>query len=174
MKHIILLGFMGCGKSTIGYRLSYKLKKCLVDMDSLIEEREGMSISEIFATKGEAYFRDLEAACLKMLKEELDSRIISLGGGTALREENRALIRELGTVIYLKASPETIHERTSRNNRRPLLQCENPKERIEKMLAEREPIYESLADVVVHVDNRQIYEVVGYVAEEILNEDASH
>ncbi len=174
MKHIILMGFMGCGKSTIGYKLSYKLKKCLIDTDSLIEEKEGISISEIFATKGEAYFRNLEVACLHALKEELDTRIISLGGGTPLKEENRGLIKELGMVIYLKASPETIYERTKRNNKRPLLQCENPRERIEKLLEERNPIYESVADVIVQVDNKQAQEVVDYIAEEILNEVINH
>lgn len=168
------MGFMGCGKSTIGYKLSYKLKRCLIDTDSLIEQKEGRIISDIFATKGEAYFRSLETNCLKMLQEELGERIISLGGGTPLREENRSLIKELGTVIYLKASPETIYERTKNNTKRPLLQCENPKTRIEELLQQRNDIYESLADVVVCVDNKEIFEVVNYIVEELFHENACH
>lgn len=168
------MGFMGCGKSTIGYKLSYKLKKCLIDTDSLIEQKEGMSISEIFATKGEAYFRNLEFACLKTLSHELDTRIISLGGGTPLREENQAILKELGTIIYLKASPDTIYERTKHNDKRPLLQCENPRARIEQMLQDRNPIYESLADVVINVDHKEIQEVVNCIMEVIFHENTSH
>ena len=137
MKHIILMGFMGCGKSTIGGKLSNKLNKGLIDTDSFIEQKEGMSISEIFATKGEAYFRDLEYACLKTLSQETDASIIALGGGTPLREANQPLLKELGTIIYLKASPDTIYERTRHNNKRPLLQCENPRGRIEELLTQR-------------------------------------
>lgn len=171
MKHIILMGFMGCGKSTIGYKLSYKLKKCLIDTDSLIEEKAGMKISDLFATKGEAYFRELETSCLETLKKELGSRIISLGGGTPIREQNRSLVKELGFVIYLKATPKTIYERTKKNNNRPLLQCENPLERIETMLLERGPVYESLADLVILVDDKEVYEVVNQIVEAISNED---
>ena len=174
MKHIILMGFMGCGKSTIGYKLSYKLKKCLIDTDSLIEQKEGMPISQIFEKKGEAYFRDMEYACLKTLSNELDTRIISLGGGTPLREANQPLLKELGTIIYLKASPDTIYERTRHNNKRPLLQCENPRGRIEELLEQRNPIYERLADVVVQVDDKEISEVVNYILKEVLDENFSH
>lgn len=174
MKNIILMGFMGCGKSTIGYKLSYKLKKCLIDTDALIEQKEGMSISQIFATKGEAYFRELEYACLKTLENELDGRIISLGGGTPMREVNHSILKQLGTIVYLKASPETIYERTKHNNKRPLLQCEDPRARIEELLTIRNPIYETLADVIVNVDHKEIHEVVNYLVEEVFNENISH
>lgn len=167
MEHIILIGFMGSGKSTIGYNLSYKLRKCFIDTDKLIEQKEKMSISEIFATKGEAYFRQTETRCLECLANELDSRIISLGGGTPIREENRALIKKLGKVVYLKAAPETIYERTKHSTTRPLLQCDNPKERIEKLLQERDPIYESLADIVVQVDANQMKDVVERIVEAV-------
>lgn len=174
MKHIILMGFMGCGKSTVGYKLSNKLRKTLLDTDSLIEQKEGISISDIFATKGEEYFRELEVSCLKELKNESESSVISLGGGTPLREVNRPLIKELGTVIYLKATPKTIYERTKNNTKRPLLQCENPKERIEQLLEQRNPVYESLADAVVCVDGKQSYEVVNYILKEVLHENISN
>lgn len=171
MKHILLIGFMGCGKSSVGYRLSYKLRKCLIDTDQLIEQREGMSISEIFAKKGEAYFRQKETECLKSLKNELGSRIVSVGGGTPVREENRRILKKAGIVVYLKASPDTIYSRVKYDTKRPLLQCDNPKARIEMLLAERSPIYESTADIVIEVDGKHINQVVQEVSEAVKNED---
>ena len=171
MKHIILIGFMGCGKSSVGYRLSYRLKKCLIDTDRLIEQREGKSIAEIFDEKGEAYFRQKETECLKSLSKELGSRVVSVGGGTPIREENRAILKESGTVVYLKATPETIYSRVKHDTRRPLLQCEDPKSRIEALLAERGPIYESVADIIIEVDGKHIKQVVQEVAEAVENED---
>lgn len=171
MKHVILIGFMGSGKSTVGFRLSYKLRKCLIDTDKLIEEHEKMRISEIFATKGEGYFRQKETECLKSLFHELGSRVISLGGGTLVREENRDIIKNLGKVIYLHASPDTIYQRVKHDTSRPLLQCEDPKARIEAFLAERNPIYESVADIIIHVDGKEITDVVREIVEAVENED---
>ena len=171
MKHVILIGFMGSGKSTVGFRLSYKLRKCLIDTDKLIEEHEKMRISEIFATKGEGYFRQKETECLKSLFHELGSRVISLGGGTLVREENRDIIKNLGKVIYLHASPDTIYQRVKHDTSRPLLQCEDPKARIEALLAERNPIYESVADIIIHVDGKEITDVVREIVEAVENED---
>lgn len=171
MKHVILIGFMGSGKSTVGFRLSYKLKKCLIDTDKLIEEREKMSISEMFASKGEGYFRQRETECLNSLFHELGSRIISLGGGTPIKAENREIIRKLGKVIYLQASPDTIYQRVKHDTSRPLLQCENPKGKIEAMLAERNPIYESVADIIIHVDGKEMKDVVQEIVEAVQNED---
>lgn len=174
MKHVILIGFMGSGKSTVGFRLSYKLKKCLIDTDKLIEEREKMRISEIFATKGEGYFRQKETECLNSLFHELGSRVISLGGGTPIREENREIIKKLGKVIYLQASPDTIYQRVKHDTSRPLLQCENPKEKIEALLTERNPIYESVADIIIHVDGKEMKDVVQEIVEAVQDEDFSN
>lgn len=165
MKHIILIGFMGSGKSTVGYRLSYKLKRCFLDTDKMIERKEGMRITEIFAAKGEGYFRERETACLEGLFRELGSRIISVGGGTPIKEENRVLLRRLGTVIYLKASANTLYERVKKDTSRPLLQCDDPKQRITELLSEREAVYESIADLVICVDGKEIQEVVQKIAE---------
>ena len=174
MKHVILIGFMGSGKSTVGFRLSYKLKKCLIDTDKLIEEREKMRISEMFATKGEGYFRQKETECLNSLFHELGSRVISLGGGTPIREVNREIIKNLGKVIYLQASPDTIYQRVKHDTSRPLLQCENPKEKIEALLAERNPIYESVADIIIHVDGKEMKDVVQEIVEAVQDEDFSN
>ena len=174
MEHVILIGFMGSGKSTVGFRLSYKLKKCLIDTDKLIEQREGMSISDMFARKGEGYFRQKETECLNSLFHELGSRIVSLGGGTPIREENREIIKKLGKVIYLQASPDTIYQRVKYDTSRPLLQCEDPKARIEALLKERNPIYESVADIVIHVDGKEMKEVVQEIVEAVQYENISN
>ena len=174
MKHVILIGFMGSGKSTVGYRLSYRLKKCLIDTDKLIEQKEKMTISNMFAEKGEAYFRGKETEYLNSLFHELGSRVLSLGGGTPIREENRAIIKQLWKVFYLKASPDTIYERVKHDTKRPLLQCENPRERIEELLKERDPIYESVADIVICVDGKNMQEVVQEIVEVVRNENISN
>jgi shikimate kinase len=174
MGHIILIGFMGSGKSTVGFRLSYKLKKCLIDTDKLIEELEGMRITDMFAVKGEAYFRQKETECLKSLFHELGDRVISLGGGTPIREENREIIKRLGRVFFLKASPETVYERVKHDTNRPLLQCEDPRQRIEELLAVRNPIYESVADVVICVDGKEMKDVIAEIVEAVQHEDFSH
>ena len=165
------MGFMGSGKSTVGFRLSYRLKKCLIDTDKLIERREGMKITEIFAKYGESYFRQKETECLNSMFDELGSRVISLGGGTPMQEENREIIKKLGKVIYLKASPETIYKRVKHDTTRPLLQCDDPQAKISALLAERNPIYESLADIIVEVDGKELQDVVQQIVEAIEHED---
>ena len=167
MKHIILMGFMGCGKSSVGVRLSYKLQKAFLDTDNLIEKMEGMPISNIFDTYGEAYFREKETEVLAALKQEKADRIISLGGGTPLREENRSILKELGTVVYLKVSADTVYERLKGDTTRPLLQGENPKQKIEQLLEQRSGIYESAADVIICGDGKTHEEVISEFMEAV-------
>lgn len=154
MDNIILIGFMGCGKSTVGIKLSYRIRRAMEDTDKLIEKDEGRTISEIFETDGEAYFRNLETECLKKLIRTENHKIISVGGGLPIREENHALLKKLGTVIYLRAGAQTIYGRVRHDTSRPLLQCENPLEKIETLMKERCAIYEKAADVVIDVDDK--------------------
>ncbi len=162
-KNLVLIGFMGSGKTSVGVRLSY-LQKCdIVDTDKLIEDREGKSISEIFATEGEEAFRDKETKLLKELAGSLHGKILSVGGGTPIREENRRLLKQIGTVVYLRICPETVYERLKGDNTRPLLQCENPLERIAALLAGRREVYEDAADVVVDVDGLAMEEVLSII-----------
>ncbi|MDD6810807.1 MAG: shikimate kinase [Lachnospiraceae bacterium] len=154
MGNIILIGFMGCGKSTVGIKLSYRMRRSMLDTDKLIEKEEGRTISEIFATDGEVYFRDLETKCLKNLIQTEKNRIISVGGGLPIRKENHILLKQLGTVVYLRASAETIYERVKNDTTRPLLQGENPKEKIENLMEQRLVIYEQAADVIIDVDGK--------------------
>lgn len=159
-KNIVLIGFMGCGKSTIGVRLSYRLRRCLTDTDKLIERREGRSINEIFAADGESYFRSLETQVLEELAQKAHHQIISLGGGTPVKEENRPLMKQIGTVVYLRIKPQTVYERLKNDTTRPLLQGENPLQKIENLLGQREAIYEACADIIVDVDDLDINEVL--------------
>lgn len=162
--NIVLIGFMGSGKSTTGINLSYRLQCVLTDTDKVIEKKEGRSISEIFAAEGEEYFREKETELLKKLREERTRQIFSVGGGTPLRAENRKLLRELGTVVYLKVSPKTVCERLKGDTTRPLLQGENPMEKIRTLLDEREELYREAADIIVETDGKKPAQITEEIA----------
>lgn len=159
-KNVVLIGFMGCGKSTMGIRLSYRLQYILEDTDKLIEAKAGMSISEIFAREGEEAFRQMETQLLRKLTEKKGRRVYSVGGGTPVRAVNRPLLRQLGTVIYLRTRPETVYERLKNDTTRPLLQGEDPLGKIRSLMAEREPAYTETADVILDVDEMTADQVV--------------
>lgn len=167
MRNVILIGFMGCGKSTVGLRLSYRLRRTIIDTDKEIEKTEQRTISDIFATDGEAYFRDLETACLRKLTGMTGNQIISVGGGLPVREENRALLHELGQVFYLRAKGGTIYERLKDDTTRPLLQVDDPLSRIETLLAERDPYYMAAADVVITVDGKSFSEILDEIEKNV-------
>lgn len=154
MGNIILIGFMGCGKSTIGVKLSYRLRRPMLDTDKLIEKEEGRTVSEIFETDGEEYFRKLETACIEKLITTTHEQIISVGGGLPVREENHAPLKKLGTVVYLRARAETVYERVKHDKTRPLLQGDNPQEKIRTLMEKREAVYEAVSDVVIDVDGK--------------------
>lgn len=160
MGNVILIGFMGSGKTTVGFRLSYRLRKPVIDTDKEIEREEQCSIAEIFAREGETYFRDRETMCLQKLLRTVKEQIISVGGGLPLREENRKLLRELGQVFYLQASAETIYERVRNDTTRPLLQGDDPQGKIRIMLAERDGYYRDAADVVINVDGKSFEQIL--------------
>lgn len=159
-KNIILEGFMGSGKSTVGIRLSYKLSMTVVDTDKLIEREQGVTISEIFASQGEEAFRQMETRMLKKLLDEGSKQIISLGGGTPIQEENRLLLKELGMVVYLRVKPETVYARLKNDTTRPLLQCDNPLEKIRSLLEQRSAAYEQAADLIIDVDDKSFDEIL--------------
>lgn len=152
-KSIVLIGFMGSGKTTVGLKLSWKLRLPVEDTDKLIEKREGCTISQIFEREGEEAFRKKETELLKQIAGSRYLRILSAGGGTPVREENRPLLRQCGTVVYLRVRPETVYERLKEDSSRPLLQCEDPLERIKNLLADRREAYEGSADVILDVDD---------------------
>ncbi|MES2572603.1 MAG: shikimate kinase [Verrucomicrobiota bacterium] len=147
-QNIVLIGFMGSGKSSIGRLLAKKLGFQFFDTDRVLIERAGMEISEIFARHGEAYFRDLESSTLASLTH-LNRCIIATGGGVVLREANRRLLSRLGFVVGLSATEEVIFERVSRNSKRPLLQTENPRQTLSRILTERHGLYEAAAQFTI-------------------------
>jgi shikimate kinase len=166
MKNIILVGYMGCGKSTVGKNIARMMEYSFVDTDELIEESEGRTINDIFAKEGEESFRNMETRLLeRLIYEDTKRLVVATGGGMPLRKENRELLKKLGEVVYLKTSPEVIYERLQGDTTRPLLQCDNPKKKIEDMISLREPIYKESASIVVNVDNLKQLEA----AEEIIS-----
>lgn len=163
--NVVLIGFMGCGKTTIGIKLSYFLKQALIDTDKLIERRAGCTIKEIFAKDGEDAFRQMETECLRGLCNEKGNFILSTGGGLPLREENAKLLHEIGKVVLLRVSADTVYERLKNDTTRPLLQGDNPKQKIDELLQFREPIYESCADVIVDVAGKSFQEILTEIKE---------
>jgi shikimate kinase len=153
--NIILIGFMGAGKSAVGHRLASELGMDYLDCDELIEKSAGMSISEIFAQKGEERFRELETAALKTL-QDYDDFVISTGGGMVLREENVRLLKEIGPLVLLWAEPDVVYQRVKQETHRPLLKVADPKAEIKKILAKRRPVYERVADHLVNTSMMSI------------------
>jgi shikimate kinase len=160
--NIILVGFMGSGKSSIGKHVAQMLRFQFVDTDALIVERNGLPIAQLFALHGEEHFRDLETNALESCRT-LTRTVLATGGGVVLREKNRALLRELGFVVQLTASEETIYERVSRNRKRPLLHTANPRATVHEMFAARQPLYDAAAQFTVdttQLEHRAAAEVI--------------
>jgi len=164
-ENIYLVGLMGAGKTTIGRQLAKNLGLPFYDSDKAIEESTGVDIPTIFEFEGENGFRDREQKMLQQLTE-LKGIVLATGGGAILREENRKLLKENGIVIYLQCSIDRIMERTRRDTQRPLLKTANPKERIEQLYKEREPLYLNCADLVVDTGIMQSKAAVNYILEE--------
>ncbi len=152
-NNIFLVGPMGAGKTTIGRHLATLLGKRFLDVDHEIERRTGVAIPVIFEIESEAGFRRRECTAIEELTRNRDI-VLATGGGAVLLEENRKLLKERGTVVYLQADIETLVERTRRDRNRPLLQTDNPRGKIEELLRQREPIYREVADVVVDTGQR--------------------
>ncbi|MCI9664757.1 MAG: shikimate kinase [Lachnospiraceae bacterium] len=163
--NIILTGFMGCGKTSVGIRLSYTLRRTLIDTDKWIEKKQGKTVSEIFASEGEEAFRRMESECIRELIGTAEGQIISTGGGLPVRKENRKLLKKLGTVYYLEVTPECVFERLKGDTTRPLLQGENPREKIRELLEAREAFYQEGADVVIEVSAKSFEDIITEIVE---------
>ena len=156
---IFLVGPMGVGKSTIGRALAADLHLGFRDSDRVIEDRTGADIPWIFDMEGEEGFRDRESAVLTELCGE-NNVVIATGGGIVLRAENRAEMKVSGFVVNLTASIEQLVERTTRAKKRPLLQVENPRQKIIELLEFRDPLYRDVAHVLVSTERRSPKTVV--------------
>ncbi len=161
----VLIGYMGAGKTTVGKQLASKCGKQFADTDAMIVEREKMSINDIFAKYGESHFRAIETNLLKEMMDSMSGYVISCGGGLPLKEENRAYLKRLGKVIYLKADESDIIKRLRNDNTRPLLK--GPKDevraKVHSMLEIRNPIYEEAADSVIVTSDKKISEIVAEI-----------
>jgi len=145
--NLYIVGFMGVGKSAIGRKVARALRYKFIDSDHAIEKKAGVKIAGIFANEGEAAFRKMEREFIETGHPE-GGCVVSCGGGLVVQEGMSDLLKKKGVVVCLFASPESIVERTSRNANRPLLNVENPGERVRELLAEREPIYMNAGHVV--------------------------
>lgn len=159
--NIVLIGFMGSGKTTFGKALAEHMHMEFLDTDAYIEERAGKSIPEIFAEDGEEAFRRLETEVLMYLRDSVSGTVFATGGGMPLRQENARLLKEIGKVCYLTAAPQVIYDRVKGDTNRPLLQDKDPYGRICHLMRERRPLYEKAADVIVDANSDDIKEMIG-------------
>ncbi|MCS7190863.1 MAG: 3-dehydroquinate synthase [Fimbriimonadales bacterium] len=151
MKHLYLVGNMGSGKSVVGKAVAERLALPFYDLDALIEQRVGATVSQIFEREGESAFRDSEQAVLREVSQSTPG-VVATGGGVVLREANRERMRQTGWVIYLKASPETLWQRLQHSTHRPLLRTPAPRQTLEQIVQEREPLYQE-ADWILDADS---------------------
>ncbi|MGO9614549.1 MAG: shikimate kinase [Dissulfurispiraceae bacterium] len=165
MKNIVLIGFMGTGKTAVGRILSKKLGYALVDSDSLIEKEQKMTIAEIFEHCGERAFRDMESASIKRLAEK-ERLVLATGGGVPLREENMTHLRRKGVIVCLTASPDTILRRTVSHNHRPLLRVKDPLKEIKDLIETRKTYYER-ADLIINTEGKTPLEVADEIIEAV-------
>lgn len=169
--NIVLIGFMGAGKTTISDYLSVAFAMDIVEMDQVISEREEMSIPDIFATYGEEYFRNLETELLIEMQNQKNT-VISCGGGVAMRERNVAEMKKNGKVILLTASPETIYERVKDSNDRPVLNGRKNVKGISELMEQRREKYEAAADIVVNTDGRTVLQVCEDLVQQLIDAEA--
>ncbi|MBB6519798.1 shikimate kinase AroK [Pseudoteredinibacter isoporae] len=166
MKSIVLVGPMGVGKSTIGRLLATSLRRDFYDTDKLIEDRAGADISWIFDIEGEEGFRQRESNTLSELCQQ-DDLVIATGGGIIVREDNRKLLNKYGRVVYLTASISQLVRRTDKDKKRPLLQVDDPKQKIIELLESRDPLYREVADLIVETDGKTPKQVAESLAEQL-------
>jgi shikimate kinase len=150
---------MGAGKSTVGKQLAKALGRDFYDSDKEIEKRTGVSISWIFEMEGEAGFRAREQKVIDELTS-LKDIVLATGGGAILAEENRRALRSRGHVVYLSASLEQLLRRTSKDKSRPLLQTDDPKQKVNELLEQRGPLYQDVADIELRTGEQSIQHVV--------------
>jgi shikimate kinase len=165
-ENLFLVGLMGAGKTTVGKLLAKHLQKTFIDCDHEIERRTGVRIPVIFDLEGEPGFRCREAAVLDELTQR-ENIVLATGGGAVLKAENRQALRERGTTIYLRANVEDLWRRTRRDKNRPLLQTEDPRARLEELLATRDPLYREVAHLIIDTGEQSVQKLVRRLEQEL-------
>ncbi len=164
-SNIALIGFMGAGKSAVGKVLARELNKEFIEMDSLIEQKAGKPIPEIFQQDGEVAFRELEIEVTKDVSRNRN-QVIACGGGIVLNKINIDRLRKSSVIVYLTASPRVIMKRVSNGEERPLLKVANPTLTIQELLRYRKPFYERAADITINTSKMN----VDSIAEQIISQ----
>ena len=165
-QSVFLVGPMGAGKSTIGRRLARSLNREFVDTDHELELRTGVSISTIFDIEGEAGFRRRESELIDELSK-CAGLVLATGGGVVLAADNRKRLAARGLVVYLTAPVEVLFERTRKDGSRPLLQTEDPEQKLRTIMEEREPLYREIADIEIDTDEMNMQQTIKQVKSQI-------
>lgn len=162
MKNLVLLGFIGSGKTSVGHRVAGRMGRKFVDTDVLLRQREGREVSEIFAKEGEAYLRRVESELVAELAGRTDGCVIATGGGVIQTPANLEVLRRNGVLVALWVDAETAHQRIQRHRHRPLLDTGDRRLRLTELQAQREPLYQQIENIV-DTRGRSIEEIVGDV-----------
>lgn len=165
-KNIYLIGFMGCGKSSVAKMMESQYKMKCVDMDQMLVEQNRMEIAEMFRIHGEEYFRDLESGLLEEIQTK-KYQVISCGGGIVLRKKNVDMMKQNGIIVLLTARPETILERVQNDNSRPVLEGKKTLQGIEELMEARREKYAMVADVTIHTDDKSIVQICEEIREKL-------
>ena len=165
-NNIFLVGMPGAGKTTVGRHLARRLQRRFIDADHEVEARTGVRIPVRFDIEGEQGFRDRESKVISELAQQTD-QVVATGGGAVLRPENRAVLRQGGTVIYLNAAPRLLYERTRLDPNRPLLQVDDPLRKLEDLFNQRDPLYREVADIIVNSLGGSIAQLVKQVEKQL-------
>ena len=169
--NIFFVGLMGAGKTTVGKLLAKRLGKAFYDSDHEIESRTGVNIPVIFELEGEAGFRKREVTAIEELTAMHDI-VLATGGGAVLCKQNRENLSQHGTVVYLRASVNELWHRTKNDKNRPLLQTGDPRAKLEKLYAERDPLYREIADIIIDTGDQSVGSIVQHL-EETLSKHAN-
>ena len=164
-KNIILTGFMGVGKTSVGTQLAKDLGYAFVDTDKLIEADQHMTITTIFAKFGESFFREIEARIVREVMER-ESQVVSTGGGAVIWDMNREAFKQAGLVVCLSARPEVIFDRIKHETHRPLLQTPDPLAKIKEMLDSRSRFY-AQADITIDTSEKSVDQIISEIKERI-------
>ena len=164
--NIMLIGFMGVGKSTVSKELSKKFDMPEIDMDAVIIEKENKSINDIFAENGEEYFRKVETECLIEIQKN-KGYIVSCGGGVVVKDENINHMKDGGIILFLTATPETIYNRVKDDDSRPILKGNKNVEFIEQLMNKRKDRYLEVADIIISTDDKTINEIVDEITDKL-------